>query len=59
MEMCTNIENEIIRLVQEISEDEESIRRAEKLKLPDRVKMYENSLERKLRVLEILQKTGA
>lgn len=51
-----NIEMEIVRLVKEIASDEKEIIRAEQLELTFKAKRYRDSIERKLRLLEILKR---
>ncbi len=55
--MSNNIESEILRLVKEISEDEEKLVDAERYTYTSgKAEKYRNAIERKLRLLEILKK---
>lgn len=54
--MSNSIEMEIVRLIQEIEEDEKELVRAEKFGLKSKTEIYTKAIERKIKLLEILKK---
>jgi hypothetical protein len=54
--MSNDIEREILRLVKEIKRDEMKLNSAMEYKLMDEVQVYKDTINRKIRLLEILKK---
>lgn len=54
--MNNSIEMEILRLVKEIARDEMKVMSALDYNLPEQAQTYKDSIERKIKLLEILKK---
>jgi len=53
--MNKDIENEIVRLVREIADDEKKVKNKLSWELPEEAQQYVESINRKLEVLRILK----